>query len=337
MNFLNQITNDKQFTSLSKEVQEHILKYAKLAIGINTKVANERLPLTSSKFGGTPYLASNEQIPRDKENRPYLLLVQLNFAEIKQKVGQHPQLPSEGLLQIFIPAFEENHGCLDDNYKDINGQIVRFITDFTDDMNTSDIADYNDMFYNAKDFIDKKKEIRHQNFSEITRNEPDYYKRIQKRRNDLINALPYMQKFGTPYFPLYEECELKFVPLLTREYETSRGYEDYWKELDEKQQQEEENYLARRHADHYLLGYPQGFVQYDPRELWFPYEDEIPDELKHFYDGTPYLFRSDLHLFLELSTTNMCWWDCGKAHFFIQEDDLKAFNFQNMHYYIQAS
>ncbi len=328
MNFLNQITNDKQFTSLSKEVQEHILQYGKLAVGINTKIANERLPLTSSKFGGTPYIASNEQIPRDKENRPYLLLVQLNFAEIKQKVGQHPQLPSEGLLQIFIPAFEENHGCLDENYNDINGQIVRFITNFTDDMNKADIADYNDMFYNAKDFIDKKKEVRDKHFK-CNYDKPNYYEKL----DELINDLPFAKKFGIPWFPIYEEHELEFVPLLTN----SNDRDEYPRNLDEKLQQEENNYCKNNRTHHTLLGFSQGFVQGDPRYIIF-YPNPIPQEFKHLDEGTGCIFRTDLLVFLDLdSVNNMDWWGGGKAHFLIQEDDLKAFNFQNMEYCIQST
>ncbi len=337
MDFLHQITNDTQFTSLSKEVQEHILKYGKLAVGINTKVAKERLPLTTSKFGGTPYLASHEQLPRDKENRPYLLLVQLNFAEIKQKVGQHPQLPSEGLLQIFIPAFDANHGYFDEKGHKTNGQIVRFITEFTDDINKADIADYNDMFYPAKDFIDKQTEIERQiEFPELSREDPDYYKKLCKRREDLINDLPYIQKFGIPWFPIYEEHELEFVPLLTN----SRYDEECSNKLDDKLQQEENNYCKNNRTHHTLLGFSQGFVQGDPRYVIF-YPNPVPQELKHFIvEGTAdtAIFRSDLIVFLDLdSVNNMNWWSGGKAHFLIQEDDLKAFNFQNMEYCIQST
>ncbi len=335
MDFLNQITNDKQFTSLSKEVQEHILKYGKLAVGINTKIANERLPVTSSKFGGTPYLASNEQLPRDKENRPYLLLVQLNFAEIKQKVGQHPQLPSEGLLQIFIPAFEENHGCLDENYNDINGQIVRFITNFTDDMNKADIADYNDMFYNAKDFIDKKKEVRDKHFK-CNYDKPNYYEKL----DELINDLPFAKKFGIPWFPIYEEHELEFVPLLTRISESSAGFRSNLKLSNEKLHQEEDDYLNNNGTHHTLLGFPRGFVQGDPRYGCY-YPNTAPEEFKQFIvedTGDTDIFRTDILSFLDLeSTNNMDWWGMGKAHFLIQEDDLKAFNFQNMEYCIQST
>lgn len=54
--------------------------------------------LTTSKFGGTPYLPKAYVYPKDTEGTPMRLLAQINFSELPHIES----FPEKGLLQIFV-------------------------------------------------------------------------------------------------------------------------------------------------------------------------------------------------------------------------------------------
>ena len=93
-------------------MRDYYRELAQPCISINVSEAADELPLLASKFGGVPYIAAGEDCPRDRHGLPYMLLAQFNFAEIAAQAGQHPDLPEQGLLQIFSPM-DANIGFLD--------------------------------------------------------------------------------------------------------------------------------------------------------------------------------------------------------------------------------
>lgn len=46
---------------------------------IKIKVSDDKPSLFQSKFGGLPYLPKDKEVPRDKENRQFTLLAQINI------------------------------------------------------------------------------------------------------------------------------------------------------------------------------------------------------------------------------------------------------------------
>lgn len=65
----------------------------------------------SSQFGGYPYWQSGADMPMDDDDSPMALLAQINFAD----VPAHPDLPSQGILQFFIPKQDDYYGADFDN------------------------------------------------------------------------------------------------------------------------------------------------------------------------------------------------------------------------------
>ncbi|WP_459209596.1 YwqG family protein [Aquimarina rhabdastrellae] len=63
---------------------------------------NDDLKLTESKFLGKPFFPINKQYPKDKNEKPMVMLAQINFEEI-------PKIdffPTDGILQLFFSATE---------------------------------------------------------------------------------------------------------------------------------------------------------------------------------------------------------------------------------------
>ena len=60
----------------------------------------ESLPLTQSKFLGTPYLPVGMPYPLDEQGKPMILLAQINFAAAP---ALEPY-PTQGILQLFVSA-----------------------------------------------------------------------------------------------------------------------------------------------------------------------------------------------------------------------------------------
>lgn len=70
------------------------------------------LPVTQSKFGGTPHFPQTMAYPKAQEGSPLLLLAQINFAELPI----FENFPSEGILQFYIDAYDDLYGLNMDNY-----------------------------------------------------------------------------------------------------------------------------------------------------------------------------------------------------------------------------
>lgn len=66
---------------------------------IKIKVSDDKPNLFQSKFGGLPYLPKNREVPKDKENRQFTLLAQINIEELPEN-NIYPM--KEGMLQFWI-------------------------------------------------------------------------------------------------------------------------------------------------------------------------------------------------------------------------------------------
>ncbi len=102
-------------------------------IKITTQVVDD-IALTDSKFGGTPYVAENDNYPLTAEGQLLMLLAQINFAQVHEQVQDSVSepLPKNGLLQIFINSRDDLYGLDFDNpYPNNDNYQVRFISDFS--------------------------------------------------------------------------------------------------------------------------------------------------------------------------------------------------------------
>lgn len=66
---------------------------------IKIEVSDDKPNLFQSKFGGLPYLPKDKEVPRDKENRQFTLLAQINIEELPEN-NIYPM--KEGILQFWI-------------------------------------------------------------------------------------------------------------------------------------------------------------------------------------------------------------------------------------------
>lgn len=181
------LTKEQSFLELPEEIQEVILKYGKACIGINADIADKPLPLNTNKFGGIPFIPEGGDIPRDEKNRPYLMLVQLNFKEIFEEVGQHPELPTQGLLQIYIQGFVFNEK-----------HVVKYYESFDKTKINKEVTDeYREFFFDACKLNREKINLDKQGV------------KYDERKEKLL-ATEFAKKYqGLPDFPLYDECVLQ--------------------------------------------------------------------------------------------------------------------------------
>lgn len=78
-------------------------------------VEEDNLPILSSKFLGVPYFPKDKIYPTDSENKPMILLAQINFEEVPFLDIEYP---NNGILQFYISAYDDLNGLNFDNYCD---------------------------------------------------------------------------------------------------------------------------------------------------------------------------------------------------------------------------
>lgn len=115
------------------EFQKAFEKTRQTAIAITAKYSDSPNRL-SSAFGGTPYWQADQDIPLDNNGNQLILLAQINFAE----VPHHPDLPTRGLLQFFIPRDDEQYGA----NLDVVGADSRLITYFWENPQAEKLGDW---------------------------------------------------------------------------------------------------------------------------------------------------------------------------------------------------
>ncbi|WP_298644932.1 YwqG family protein [uncultured Cardiobacterium sp.] len=244
------LTQEEILAQLPPTVRDYYRELAQPCISINVSEAADELPLLASKFGGVPYIAAGEDCPRDRHGLPYMLLAQFNFAEIAAQAGQHPDLPEQGLLQIFSPM-DANIGFLDATG---DWAQVRFLPELPGDAgNQTAIAEMRAW---------------HAEISKLSNPELGLY-------SDLIDEAceAFKAKYGIAYYlPFYRELALHFSTTISypetedieiEHYdEQGEGHYRFGKIYDEAVA-ELCDALPRNHECR-LLGYAT-YPQYDPR------------------------------------------------------------------------
>ena len=97
--------------------------------------ANDKTGIFSSKFGGIPYVASNDIIPVDPNNNQLALLAQINCSELPE----NNLYPKVGLLQFWI-ARNSNFGL--DNR---DSYCVKYIANIDESVSEKDILEKYDI------------------------------------------------------------------------------------------------------------------------------------------------------------------------------------------------
>ena len=90
---------------------------------------NNSLNLTNSKFGGLPYVSTDEDIPKDSNGNQLALLAQINCSDLPENT----LYPKEGLLQFWISR-NDDFGL--DNKKDY---CVKYIENIEDNITKESI------------------------------------------------------------------------------------------------------------------------------------------------------------------------------------------------------
>lgn len=94
------------FAEYGKMALEQLEKDTKLPF-MSIKTVGKTIGILDSKFGGLPYLPSNESLPLDKEGKPMRLLAQINCKDL----AGLEEYPQEGMLQFYLttnPRWDES-------------------------------------------------------------------------------------------------------------------------------------------------------------------------------------------------------------------------------------
>ena len=284
-----------QIRELTKEELEAVTDFLALTNRpcINLKAYRKPTGVYDSKFGGTPYLPSGFEYPRNKckggLGDPLKLLCQLNFATLPPL----PDFPQNGILQFYVAPNK-------DDYFGVEMPETVFGVDF--------------------DHPTRQNAWRVVYHREIVKDEWA----LQSPPKINLASTNSDEEFNPPSFPFDGEfaleAELGVMPINPVDY----GWDDFMKttlgpsaigrQLTEKYKpyELEEAFAEVLSATgHRVGGYPF-FTQEDPR---------LRDNKKH----SVLLLQID-------SDEEICWGDAGVANFFITPDDLARCDFSRVLY-----
>lgn len=259
---------------------------------IKIEVSDDKPNLFQSKFGGLPYLPKDKEAPRDKENRQFTLLAQINIKELPEN-NIYPM--KEGILQFWI-LNDDVYGLDFDNLLG-NGYKVVYYKEIDKSVTEEEILEKykpyeeDENYFPIEGEFSLKFELRDGYFSDSN----DDFREIVDEE---------MKKF-------YLENREKY-PEILKVYKDGEylNYWDIWDILEEDKEIGEKLF----EAGHKIGGYPN-FTQSDVRDLKAGYNILL---LQIDSEGT------DEH--------KIMWGDCGIANFFIREKDLKELNFDEVIY-----
>lgn len=259
---------------------------------IKIEVSDDKPNLFQSKFGGLPYLPKDKEVPRDKENRQFTLLAQINIEELPEN-NIYPM--KEGILQFWI-LNDDVYGLDFDNLLG-NGYKVVYYKEIDKSVTEEEILEKykpyeeDENYFPIEGEFSLKFELRDGYFSDSN----DDFREIVDEE---------MKKF-------YLENREKY-PEILKVYKDGEylNYWDIWDILEEDKEIGEKLF----EAGHKIGGYPN-FIQSDVRDLKAGYNILL---LQIDSEGT------DEH--------EIMWGDCGIANFFIREKDLKELNFDEVIY-----
>jgi len=123
-----------------KKYESELKKYEREFVKITAKpiqgnILEDSLGIQESKFLGKPFFSLDKEYPKDLNNKPMILIAQLNFEEIP-KLKDYPE---EGILQLFLSS--------DDWYDD-----YKIVYHTKEELNRSRIEDFS--FLSEKNYDD---------------------------------------------------------------------------------------------------------------------------------------------------------------------------------------
>lgn len=231
--------NEIKFNEEIKKIVLDILEKNKKPM-IKIKVSDDKPNLFQSKFGGLPYLPKDKEAPRDKEDRQFTLLAQINIEELPEN-NIYPM--KKGMLQFWI--LNDDVFGLDFDNPLGNGYKVVYYDEIDKNVTEEEILEKykpyeeDDSYFPIKGEFSLKFELKDGYFSESN---DDFNEIIDKE----------MEKF-------YLENREKYKEIL-KVYNDKNNF-DFWEVLDilEEDKEIEEKLFE---AGHKIGGYPN-FTQND--------------------------------------------------------------------------
>jgi len=267
-----------------------------------TTERNDNIAITDSKFGGIPYLPKDYAYPTTAEGEPLRLLAQLNFSQLPKLEN----FPTSGILQFYV--LPDGVFGLQDLPDATNGDTYRVIYHKEILPEESIMKDFSDI------------EIFDEEYDELFPFEGEYLINGSIVNSSMHDPYEFDNVFGlfckknnvAPYFETYVTELLELRKNMTKvKYEK---FERKWGEL--------MSLISSAYSDveaHRISGYPY-FTQEDPRR---------------YIDHKEYnvlLFQMVSEWKKEENDYGISWGDCGVANFFINLEDLKNLNFQDILY-----
>ena len=186
------------------------------------------LNVSTSKFGGVPYIAQDSQAPVDAEGNQLALLAQINCTELPE----NDIYPKEGLVQFWISR-DDSFGL---NSKGTN--VVKYIKDIDDNITNTDVlSKYN---LPSEDNADEHSPFQEKDAS---------FSLTFNKGTSTITATDF----------LFEDIAKDTIHELFPDEQVADLYEDLDSEV------YETLFKAFKGVQHAIGGYPT-FVQWDPRD-----------------------------------------------------------------------
>lgn len=212
---------------INKVIEKIKNENTKEYIGIS--ISGDRgLNVSTSKFGGVPYIAQDTQAPVDAEGNQLALLAQINCTELPE----NDIYPKEGLVQFWISR-DDSFGL---NSKGTN--VVKYIKDIDDNITNTDVlSKYN---LPSEDNADEHSPFQEKDAS---------FSLTFNKGTSTITATDF----------LFEDIAKDTIHELFPDEQVADLYEDLDSEV------YETLFKAFKGVQHAIGGYPT-FVQWDPRD-----------------------------------------------------------------------
>lgn len=290
----------EQALSIIEEIEEKTTRN-EYHIAINYE---REAGLFDDKFGGLPYWDLSKEYPRDENGDSLVLLAQINLDGLKRLNNSDGiELPQKGMLQFF-------HAVND---------LYGFDFDADTDCDLTEKKGYKVIYHETVDRSVTEEQIRSLNIKTTEDVDKDLTPILETRAIDL-----YIDK--TSLGMSNYQWDKLFIQLLKEKFEIAvpEDYcmydildDDIYEMIDEMQEEQEEEKEELGKYQHHMMGYAD-FTQFDPRE------------------GNKKLQKYDIVL-LQIDSDYsedecVLWGDCGIGNFFINHEDLKNKNFNDVLY-----
>ena len=262
-------------------------------VRITATAAAKPLPVTSSKFGGVPYLPAGVDAPANKEGQPLGMIAQINCAELPQNTIY----PESGMLQFWIdPGDEEALWGMDDTIADRTQNGYRVIY-------YPELGEPNPDARAAK------------------ANWDDYGWPISPETVEY--ALSFEAALGDKWSLMNETAEALFVDTWNELYPET-PIEDFFDEIDELGEDRVTDTIDRETEDqltHKIGGEPI-FTQNDPRDF--------ADDLRDYTVNLLTMISVSDGSWADPNTPAIMWGDVGTANWLITPEQLKNRDFSQV-------